>query len=74
MRSGLDGGAHTTTSASSFCRDTVLSAVPEETSDSTEHSRAELRRVTASPLAAVGRTGWKTSIALAADLLLAVVF
>ncbi len=38
------------------------------------HSRAELGRVTASPLAAVGGTGRETSVALAADLLVAVVF
>ncbi|KAI0368901.1 hypothetical protein BV20DRAFT_1082499, partial [Pilatotrama ljubarskyi] len=39
-----------------------------------KYSRAELRRVAASPLAAVGRTGRKTSVALAANLLVAVVF
>ena len=37
-------------------------------------ARAELRRVTATPLAAVGRTRRETSIALAANLLVAVVF
>ena len=36
--------------------------------------RAELRRVAASPLAAVGRTRRETSVALAANLLVAVVF
>ena len=36
--------------------------------------RAELRRVSTSPLAAVGGTGWETGVALAADLLVAVVF
>ena len=38
------------------------------------YARAQLRRVTASPLAAVGRTGRKAGVALAADLLVAVVF
>ncbi len=40
----------------------------------TYNSRAELRRVTASPLAAVGRTRGKTGVALAANLLVTVVF
>ena len=39
-----------------------------------KYARAELRRVTASPLAAVGRTRRETGVALAADLLVAVVF
>ena len=39
-----------------------------------DNSRAELRGVSTSPLAAVGGTGWETGVALAADLLVAVVF
>ena len=39
-----------------------------------ENSRAKLRRVAASPLAAVGGTRGETGVALAADLLVAVVF
>ena len=42
--------------------------------DQKRYARTELRRVAASPLAAVGRTGRETSIALPADLLVAVVF
>lgn len=65
----------TTTSASSYCylnRDKFSNTIWPLTADG--YARAELRRVTTSTLPAVGSTRRETSVALAADLLVAVVF
>lgn len=68
-------GAKTTTSASSYCRRarTQISHGHRRRIE-IGYSRAKLRRVAASPLPAVGCTGREACVALAANLLVAVVF
>ena len=70
-RQGIPTASRTTTTSASSYYTTVSKL---ERKKKKENVRTELRRVSTRPLATVGSAGRKTGIALAANLLVAVVF